>query len=131
MEKLTKNSAWIAIQCGDKIAIAKRGPGVNNAGLWNFFGGKIDKGETPLEAAIRELWEEAGIEAEPAYLFHIAKSKTDHIIHLFLYPILEECEFFLNAESSEYKWVTRQELLSMDRSTIHKPTAKFLDEGLI
>ncbi len=34
-----------------------------DAGFWNGIGGKIDRDEDPLEAAQRELWEEAGIRA--------------------------------------------------------------------
>jgi 8-oxo-dGTP diphosphatase/2-hydroxy-dATP diphosphatase len=38
----------------------KRGFG---AGKWNGFGGKLEPGESLIEGAKRELWEEAGIEA--------------------------------------------------------------------
>jgi 8-oxo-dGTP diphosphatase/2-hydroxy-dATP diphosphatase len=43
------------------LGMKKRGFG---AGRWNGFGGKIEEGETIEQAAIRELREEAGLEAE-------------------------------------------------------------------
>ncbi|KAI0371310.1 hypothetical protein BV20DRAFT_965497 [Pilatotrama ljubarskyi] len=42
------------------LGFKKRGFGM---GLWNGFGGKVDPGETPAQAAVRELEEEAGITA--------------------------------------------------------------------
>ncbi|KAI0659397.1 NUDIX hydrolase domain-like protein [Cubamyces menziesii] len=42
------------------LGLKKRGIGM---GLWNGFGGKVDPGETPEQAAVRELQEEAGITA--------------------------------------------------------------------
>jgi 8-oxo-dGTP diphosphatase len=46
------------------VLIAKRPPGRPLAGLWEFPGGKIEPGEEPEEALIRELHEELGIEIE-------------------------------------------------------------------
>lgn len=51
-----------------RILLAQRPPGKSMAGLWEFPGGKLDEGETPEAALIRELREELGIETREACL---------------------------------------------------------------
>ncbi|KAI0698066.1 NUDIX hydrolase domain-like protein, partial [Cerioporus squamosus] len=58
--KLYTNAFVILNDAKVLLGYKKRGFG---QGLWNGFGGKVDPGETPLQAAKRELEEEAGIEA--------------------------------------------------------------------
>ncbi len=45
-----------------RVLIAERPAGKSMAGLWEFPGGKVDPGETPEQALVRELQEELGIE---------------------------------------------------------------------
>jgi 8-oxo-dGTP diphosphatase len=45
-----------------RVLLARRPPGKPLAGLWEFPGGKIEPGETPEAALIRELDEELGIQ---------------------------------------------------------------------
>jgi cysteine synthase B len=46
-----------------KVLLARRAPGQNLAGFWEFPGGKVEEGETPAEALVRELAEELGVRA--------------------------------------------------------------------
>ena len=46
-----------------RILIARRPPGRDFAGLWEFPGGGIEPGESPQAAAVRELIEETGLAA--------------------------------------------------------------------
>lgn len=48
-----------------RVLIAQRPPGKSMAGLWEFPGGKINPGETPEYALMRELEEEIGIQTRP------------------------------------------------------------------
>ncbi len=47
--------------------LAQRPPGKDYAGYWEFPGGKVESGESPRDALVRELHEELGIEVTTAY----------------------------------------------------------------
>ena len=51
-----------------RVLIAQRPEGKSMAGLWEFPGGKVEAGETPEVALIRELEEELGIQTKTACL---------------------------------------------------------------
>lgn len=51
-----------------RVLLQQRAPGRAMAGLWEFPGGKVEQGETPEAALVRELAEELGIEVEPGAL---------------------------------------------------------------
>jgi len=51
-----------------RVLICRRPEGKQLAGLWEFPGGKVEPGETPEAALIRELHEELGIEVSAACL---------------------------------------------------------------
>jgi len=56
------------IDVDGRVLIAKRPEGKTLAGLWEFPGGKVESGERPEAALIRELREELGIEVSEACL---------------------------------------------------------------
>ncbi|MGJ8611913.1 MAG: (deoxy)nucleoside triphosphate pyrophosphohydrolase [Octadecabacter sp.] len=60
--KVVLVSAVALIDIDGRGLLAQRPAGKSMAGLWEFPGGKVEQGETPEAALIRELHEELGIE---------------------------------------------------------------------
>lgn len=56
------------VDADGRVLIAQRPEGKSMAGLWEFPGGKVDPGETPEAALIRELREELAIDTEESCL---------------------------------------------------------------
>ena len=66
--KLTLVVACALVDVDKRVLIAQRPPGKALAGFWEFPGGKLDPGERPEQALIRELHEEIGITVQEACL---------------------------------------------------------------
>jgi 8-oxo-dGTP diphosphatase len=98
-----------------RVLIAQRPEGKNMAGLWEFPGGKVEAGERPEDALIRELAEELGITVKEACLapFTFA-SHTYDSFHL-LMP-LYVCRRWEGTPQSRHhaalKWVRPKDLMS-------------------
>lgn len=66
--KITLVVACALVDADRRVLIAQRPEGKALAGLWEFPGGKLEAGETPEAALIRELREELGVETREACL---------------------------------------------------------------
>lgn len=66
--KLLLVTAVALIDVDGRVLLAQRPAGKSLAGLWEFPGGKVEAGETPEAALIRELREELGIETKESCL---------------------------------------------------------------
>ncbi|MFW5881612.1 MAG: 8-oxo-dGTP diphosphatase MutT [Roseicyclus sp.] len=60
--KVVLVSAVALVDVDGRVLLAQRPDGKSMAGLWEFPGGKVEPGETPEAALVRELHEELGIE---------------------------------------------------------------------
>ena len=60
--------ACALVDADRRVLIAQRPAGKQLAGLWEFPGGKVEAGETPEQALIRELDEELGVSTKEACL---------------------------------------------------------------
>jgi 8-oxo-dGTP diphosphatase len=56
-------AAAVLVEAG-RVLLTQRKQGTHLEGLWEFPGGKVEEGEDPRDALVRELREEIGIDAE-------------------------------------------------------------------
>ena len=71
----------------NRVLLAQRPEGKSLAGLWEFPGGKLDPGETPEAALIRELKEELGIDVTASCLAPFAFASHDYERFHLLMPL--------------------------------------------
>ena len=111
--KITLVVACALVDADRRVLIAQRPEGKQLAGLWEFPGGKIEAGETPEAALIRELTEELGIETKQACLAPLSfASHTYESFHLMmpLYVCRKWQGTPMAKEHSALKWVRPQQL---------------------
>jgi 8-oxo-dGTP diphosphatase len=83
--KVVLVAACALIDADGRVLIAERPSGKSMAGLWEFPGGKVDPGERPEDALIRELKEELGIVVNEACLAPLTfASHTYEDFHLLM-----------------------------------------------
>lgn len=108
----------IAVVVTDTHVMLARRKNPPDAGLWGFPGGHVERGETALNAAARELLEETGIVARPVgYLTNIdiilrdAAGQVD--VHFLLAAVY--CEYISGTpipadDVSDAQWITCEEI---------------------
>ena len=78
------------------------------SGTWGLVGGKIEEGETPIKALLREMSEEIGGIIRDPKIIPIEKFTSENgkfIYHTFITPVEEEFMPELNSEHRGYCWV--------------------------
>lgn len=106
---VNNQAAAIALFCDGTILLGKRvtsykGEKVPFGGNWSLFGGALELGETPLDAALRELDEEAGIQlSEPPDFItkHTTSNKFDFWAYSLSIDYLPQVKLDLS-EHTEY-----------------------------
>lgn len=103
---------------GDYL-LMQRDPGKRHGGMWEASaGGSALQGETPLECAVRELYEETGIAADKLQQIGQIISSEKHTIYVEFLCVTDHDKdgiILQEGETSAFKWVSRDELIRMDR----------------
>jgi 8-oxo-dGTP diphosphatase len=111
--KIILVSAVALIDPDGRVLLAQRPDGKSMAGLWEFPGGKVEAGETPEDALVRELHEELGIETWSSCLAPLTfASHTYDGFHLLMplfacrkWDVIVQCK-----EGQKLAWVYAKDL---------------------
>ena len=113
----------------NRVLIAQRPPGKKLEGLWEFPGGKLDPGERPEEALIRELREELSIEAKAPCLAPLTFASHSYDSFHLLMP-LYVCRRFeghpAGLEGQAIKWVRPRDMRDYPMPPADEPLIPFL-----
>lgn len=135
-EMLSQPGAWAVIYCAQtgKFLLGKRSSKVNKGGAWNLFGGRVDSGERPKAALVRELGEEAGLSLKSRELSKLdtvtLRQRSGRVMRdMHYFVVLANREFAprLNREHSAFRWFKPKQL----PSRFNAPTWVAIKRGLL
>ncbi len=115
----------------DEVLIGQRRADQPMASLWEFPGGKIEPGETPQQALVRELGEELGIEAEvgPAVIRIRHNYRHGGAVDLQFFTVRAFSGDIANQIYQQVRWVKLQDLPSYDFLAADRGLVKDLAAG--
>jgi 8-oxo-dGTP diphosphatase len=122
-------AACALIDADGRVLIAQRPDGKPMAGLWEFPGGKVEKGETPEQTLIRELHEELAVDTQVACLAPLTFASHDYDNFHLLMP-LYVCRRYSGIpqpkEGQALKWVRPKQLRDYPMPPADAPLIPFL-----
>ncbi len=90
---------------------------------WEIPAGVLENGESVLEAAAREVWEESGYETanhELTYTYYPMNGISNKVFHIVRCQSKRKTGDFDRNEVKEFKWVSRQEIQEMVKDKLMK-----------
>ena len=123
-------TAAALVDADGRVLLQQRPEGTPMAGLWEFLGGKIEAGETPEAALIRELEEELGIETWQSCLAPAAfasEALGDKHLLLLLYVCRKWKGIPELRHAAAMKWVRPAEMYQLAMPPADLPLVGLLD----
>jgi 8-oxo-dGTP diphosphatase len=109
-------------QAGRGVFLARRAANLNHGGLWELPGGKVEAGEEPAAALVREIREELGLEAHivgPASVHEMALSGKTFRFHV--YPTVVDGPPRRLEAHDAWRYVGPEEICSLELAPLDGP----------
>ena len=124
--------AAAVVRRGRELLMTRRPPGGPLGGLWEFPGGKIEEGERPEDALVREVHEELGVTAEAAETLSVETYRYPHGLEVELHFIrctLTSHAFTPSGAVAAVRWsdpstVSPEDVLAADRDFLARLAAE-------
>ncbi|GAA2649897.1 (deoxy)nucleoside triphosphate pyrophosphohydrolase [Streptomyces vastus] len=115
-ERIVVVGAAVLSEGERRLLAARRSAPPDLAGRWELPGGKVEPGETPEGALVRELREELGVEAEPlARIPGEWSLKPPYTLHVWTARLLPDSADPKPLEDhDELRWLTPDEIWDVD-----------------
>lgn len=126
-------SAVALIDVDGRVLLGQRPEGKSMAGLWEFPGGKVETGETPEAALVRELNEELGIDTWESCLAPLTFASHSYEKFHLLMPLFACRKWNGTPQSREnqaLKWVKANELSNYPMPAADIPLIPILRDWL-
>lgn len=117
------------IQRYEQVLIAKRSEAQHQGGLWEFPGGKVESNESEIDALVRELHEELGIEVkrQPCdKMLELHHQYPDKAVHLNIYCVTDFTGEPIGREGQPVRWVALSELSDYEFPSANAPILEAL-----
>lgn len=128
-KKILLVAACALVDADGRVLLTQRPEGKNLAGLWEFPGGKVESGETPEAALIRELAEEIGITTKEACLAPLTFASHSYDAFHLLMPLFVCRRFEGTArglEGQALKWVRPRDMRNYPMPPADEPLIPYL-----
>lgn len=122
----THLSVSIAIVEQDgRFLVGRRSDHLPLGGLWEFPGGKIEQGESPRAAAVRECREETGLRVRASHSLLVHQQVYEHATITLHFIACEMCDA-TQSPQAPFEWIARSELSQLQFPAGNAPLLKLL-----
>lgn len=117
---VTVAAKGLLLRDGRALLVRRSSTDTSSPGMWEFPGGRVEFGERPEEALVREIMEETGLRAQPGRILYthsfVREHPPAHLKHIMILNYLAFAgpgNVVLSFEHQDSLWATRTQMKEM------------------